>query len=155
MRYGNFVFFNGSKFFHLLIRSTQLTPYCTVNILELFFNKWKFHISATPKSVSMKFDVCVVFLFKMFSVYYHTRAFSTHLWSTYMFEGSTHKALLTRVDLKSVRLIHSSSWRCLVRRLVYRCMNYSFWFGGVVPTHTTEGGVKCYSCHLVFSKWYR
>ena len=124
----NLVLFNASKtqFLHLSTRhnlpdnyplffnDTQLSPSSTLNILGLSFTKnlnWKFHISTLAKSASMKLGVlCRLRQFfsssQMLTLYRGLirpcMEYASHVWG-----GSTHTALLNRVESKAFRLINS------------------------------------------------
>merc|ERR1711980_11675 len=124
----NLVLFNASKtqFLHLSNRhnlpdnypiffnNTQLSPSSTLDILGLSFTKtlnWKFHISSLAKSASSKLGV-LHRLNQFFSpsqmlVMYRglvrpCMEYASHVWG-----GSTHTALLDRVESKALRLINS------------------------------------------------
>ena len=124
----NLVKFNASKtqFLHLSTRhnlpdnyplffnDTQLSPSSTLNILGLSFTKnlnWKLHISSLAKSASMKLGV-LWRLRQFFSPHQlltlyrglirPCMEYASHIWG-----GSTHTALLNRVESKAFRLISS------------------------------------------------
>ena len=124
----NLVSFNASKtqFLHLSTRhnlpdsyplffnDTQLSPSSTLDILGLSFTKslnWKFHISSLAKAASQKLGV-VWRLRPFFSppqllalyrgLIRPCMEYACHVWG-----GSTHSALLNRVESKAFRLINS------------------------------------------------
>ena len=124
----NLVMFNASKtqFLHLSTRhnlpnnyplffnDTQLSPSPTLNILGVSFTQslnWKFHISSLAKTASMKLGVLnrLRQFFspqQLLSVYKGLvrpcMEYASHVWG-----GSTHTALLNRVESKAFRLINS------------------------------------------------
>ena len=124
----NLVLFNASKtqFLHLSTRhnlpnnyplffnNTQLSPSSTLDILGLSFTKslnWKSHISSLAKTASMKLGV-LWRLRPFFSPYQLLTLYrglirpcieyASHIWG-----GSTHTALLNKVESKAFRLINS------------------------------------------------
>ena len=124
----NLVSFNASKtqFLHLSTRhnlpdvyplffdNTQLSPSSTLNILGLSLTpslNWKFHISSLTKSASTRLGV----LYRLRQFFSPTQLltiykglvrprmeYACHVWG-----GSTHTALLDRVESKAIRLISS------------------------------------------------
>ena len=124
----NLVLFNASKtqFLHLSTRhnlpdnyplffnNTQLTPSSTLDILGLSFTKslnWKSHISSLAKTASMKLGVLwrlrpffspsqLLTLYR--GLIRPCMEYASHIWG-----GSTHTALLNRVESKAFRLISS------------------------------------------------
>jgi len=124
----NLVSFNASKtqFLHLSTRhnlpddyplffdNTQLSPSPTLNILGLSFTQnlnWKFHISSLAKSASSKLGVLhrlnqFFSPSQMLAMYRGLvrpcMEYASHVWG-----GSTHTALLDRVESKAFRLINS------------------------------------------------
>ncbi len=120
--------FNASKpqFLHLSTRhhlpdtyplffdNTQLSPSTTLNILRLFSSNnlnWKFHISSLAKSASSKLGVLYRLQqhfspSQMLTIYKGlirpSVEYASHVWG-----GSTHKALLNRVESKAFLLINS------------------------------------------------
>ncbi|XP_050710739.1 uncharacterized protein LOC126995293 [Eriocheir sinensis] len=124
----NLVSFNASKiqFLHLSTRhnlpnnyplffdNTQLSPSSTLNILGLSLTQnlnWKLHISSLTKSASSRLGVlyCLRQFFfpaQLLSIYRGLvrprMEYASHVWG-----GSTHTALLDRVEAKALRLISS------------------------------------------------
>ena len=121
--------FNASKtqFFHLSTRhnlpnnyplffsDTQLSPSPTLNILGLSFTSnlnWKLHTSSLAKTASMKLSV----LSRLRQFYLPLQLLTLYrelIWpcmecASHVWEGSTHTALLNRVESKAFRLINSS-----------------------------------------------
>ena len=124
----NLVSFNASKtqFLHLSTRhnlpnnyplffdNTQLSPSSTLNILGLSLTQnlnWKLHISSLTKSASSRLGV--LYRLRQFfspaqllSIYRGLvrprMEYASHVWG-----GSTHTALLDRVEAKALRLISS------------------------------------------------
>ncbi len=94
--------------------NTRLSPSSTLNILGLFLSddlNWKFHISSLAKSASAKLGV----LYRLQQHFSPSQtltiykglvrpcmAYASHIW-----RGSTHTALLNRVESKAFRLINS------------------------------------------------
>ncbi len=123
----NLVSFNTSKtqFLHLSTRhnlpqdyplyfdNTQLSPSSTLNILGLSFTKtlnWKSHISSLAKTASKKLGVLWRFRqyfspHQLLTLYRGLirpcMEYSCHVWG-----GSTHTALLNKVESKAFRLIN-------------------------------------------------
>ena len=137
----NLVKFNASKtqFLHLSTRhnlpdnyplffnDTQLSPSSTLNILGLSFTKnlnWKTHISSLAKTASMKLGV-LCRLHQFFSPYQlltlyrglirPCMEYASHVWG-----GSTHTALLNRVESKAFRLINSPPLTDCLQSLKHR-----------------------------------
>ncbi|XP_050717656.1 uncharacterized protein LOC126999291 [Eriocheir sinensis] len=124
----NLVSFNASKtqFLHLSTRhnlrntyplffdNTQLSPSSTLNILSLSLTQnlnWKLHILSLTKSASSRLGVlyCLRQFFspaQLLSIYKGIvrprMEYASHVWG-----GSTHTALLDRVESKALRLISS------------------------------------------------
>ena len=98
----------------LFFNDTQLSPSSTLNILGVSFTQslnWKFHISSLAKTASMKLGVLnrLRQFFspqQLLSVYKGLvrpcMEYASHVWG-----GSTHTALLNRVESKAFRLINS------------------------------------------------
>ena len=137
----NLVKFNASKtqFLHLSTRhnlpdnyplffnDTQLSPSSTLNILGLSFTKnlnWKFHITSLAKTASMKLGV-LCRLRQFFSPYQlltlyrglirPCMEYASHVWG-----GSTHTALLNRVEAKAFRLINAPPLTDCLQSLIHR-----------------------------------
>ena len=98
----------------LFLNDTQLPLSTTLNTLGLSFTKnlnWQFHISALAKSASKKLGVlwCLRPFFSSSQLLALYRGlirpymeYSSHVWG-----GSTHTALLNRVESKAFRIINS------------------------------------------------
>ena len=111
----------------LFFNDTQLSPSSTLNILGLSFTKnlnWKFHISSLAKTASMKLGV-LCRLRQFFSPYQlltlyrglirPCMEYASHVWG-----GSTHTALLNRVESKAFRLINSTPLTDCLQSLKHR-----------------------------------
>ena len=137
----NLVLFNASKtqFLHLSTRQnlpdnyplffndTQLSPSSTMNILGLSFTKnlnWKSHISSLAKTASRKLGVLwrlrpffspsqLLALYR--GLIRPCMEYVSHVWG-----GSTHTALLNRVESKAFRLINSSPLTDCLQSLNHR-----------------------------------
>ncbi len=99
----------------LFFDSTQLSPSATLNILGLSFTQnlnWKIHISSLTKSASLKLDVLYrlrqfLSLAQLISIY--RGLVRPHMeYASHVCGGSTHTALLDRLESKALRLISSS-----------------------------------------------
>ena len=132
--------FNASKtqFFHLSSRhnlpnnyplfftDTQLSPSSTLNILSLSFTynlNWKLHISLA-KTASMKLGVlghiCQFYslpqlLTLCMGLIRPCMEYASHVW-----KGSTHTALMNKVESKAFRLINSSPLTNCLQPLSHR-----------------------------------
>ena len=137
----NLVSFNASKtqFLHLSTRhnlpdnyplffnDTQLSPSSTLNILGLSFTKnlnWKLHISSLAKSASMKLGV----LWRLRQFFSPPQLLSLYRglirpcmeYASHVWGGSTHTALLNRVESKAFRLISSPPLTNCLQSLKFR-----------------------------------
>ena len=103
-------------YYPLFFNDTQLSPSPTLNILGLSFVicnlNWKLHISSLAKTASMKLGVLsrlrqfysppqLLTLYR--GLIRPCMEYASHVWG-----GSTHTALLNRVESKACRLINSS-----------------------------------------------
>ena len=137
----NLVLFNASKtqFLHLSTRhnlpdnyplffdKTQLSPSSTLDILGLSFTKnlnWKLHISSLAKTASKKLGVLwrlrqhftpsqLLTLYR--GLIRPCMEYASHIWG-----GSTHTALLNRVESKAFRLINSPPLTNCLQSLKHR-----------------------------------
>ena len=102
-------------YYPLFFNDTQLSPSPTLNILGLSFVicnlNWKLHISSLAKTASMKLGVLsrlrqfysppqLLTLYR--GLIRPCMEYASHVWG-----GSTHTALLNRVESKAFRLINS------------------------------------------------
>ena len=115
-------------YYPLFFNDTQLSPSPTLNILGLSFVicnlNWKLHISSLAKTASMKLGVLsrlrqfysppqLLTLYR--GLIRPCMEYVSHVWG-----GSTHTALLNRVESKTFRLINSSPLTDCIQSLSHR-----------------------------------